>query len=81
MASLVSSSVLSTAAGIVSLVFGFASSIVVARLLGPEGAGEVSFALFIAMTVSLMANLGLPNVLLRYIPTYDRPGHPGDRSR
>lgn len=77
MASLVSSSVLSTAAGIVSLVFGFASSVVVARLLGPEGAGEVSFALFIAMTVSLVANLGLPNVLLRYIPTYDRAGHPG----
>lgn len=77
MATFISSSAFSTVAGIASLASGFAGSVIVARLLGPQGSGEVTFALFIAMTASTLAGLGLPNVLLRYIPTYDRPGHPG----
>lgn len=77
MATFIRSSAFSTVAGIISLAFGFAGSVIVARLLGPQGSGEVAFALFIAMTASTLVGLGIPNLLLRYIPTYDRPGHPG----
>ncbi|MCA1970779.1 MAG: oligosaccharide flippase family protein, partial [Rhizobium sp.] len=77
MATFIRSSAFSTLAGIISLAFGFAGSVIVARLLGPQGSGEVAFALFIAMTASTLVGLGIPNLLLRYIPTYDRPGHPG----
>lgn len=77
MATFISSSAFSTLAGIASLTFGFAGSVIVARLLGPQESGEVAFALFIAMTGSTLVGLGIPNLLLRYIPTYDRPEHPG----
>jgi O-antigen/teichoic acid export membrane protein len=77
MASFISSSASSTIAGLVSLTFGFGSSILVARMLGAEGTGSVAFALWIAMTAATLANLGVPSVLLRYMPTYDRPGNPG----
>lgn len=77
MAGFISSSAFSTIAGLMSLLSGFISSIIVARLLGPEGTGEVTFALFVVTTGAIVTALGVPNVLLRYIQTYDRPGNPG----
>ncbi|WP_417671693.1 lipopolysaccharide biosynthesis protein [Roseibium sp.] len=77
MASFIRSSAFSTMAGIVSLVFGFASSIVVARMLGADGTGGVAFGLWVAMTASMLANLGIPTMLLRYMPRYDRDGNAG----
>lgn len=77
MASFISASAFSTLAGMVSLVFGFLSSVIVARLLGAEGTGTVAFGLWVAMTASTVANLGVPAILTRYMPTYDCPGNPG----
>lgn len=77
MGTFISSSAFSTIAGMMSLLSGFAGSIIVARLLGPEGAGEVAFALFVAMTGSTLVGIGVPNLLLRYMQTYDRPENPG----
>ncbi|MFC3074800.1 lipopolysaccharide biosynthesis protein [Shinella pollutisoli] len=73
----IGASALSTITGIVSLASGFMGSIIIARLLGPHGSGEVAFALFVATTGALLAGYGVPNVLLRYMQTYDRPGNPG----
>jgi len=75
--SFIGASAFSTIAGIVSLASGFAGSIIVARLLGPHGSGEVAFALFVAASGAMLAGYGVPNVLLRYMQTYDRPGNPG----
>lgn len=77
LASLIRSSASSTAAGIISLTFGFGSSVLVARMLGADGSGAVAFALWIAITVSTLANLGAPAILLRYMPTFDQGDSPG----
>lgn len=77
MGTFISASAFSTLAGLISLLSGFAGSIIVARLLGPHGSGEVAFALFVVTTGALVVGLGVPNVLLRYMQTYDRPGNPG----
>ncbi|WP_289035420.1 lipopolysaccharide biosynthesis protein [uncultured Roseibium sp.] len=77
MASFISSSAFSTMAGVVSLIFGFTSSIVVARMLGAEGTGSVAFAIWVAMTVATLANCGVPSILLRYMPAFDTVDRPG----
>ncbi len=66
MPSLVSASVSSTAAGAISLLFGFLSSVATARLLGPEGAGLVAYCLWIAAAATTFSDLGIPAILLRY---------------
>ncbi|NVK33880.1 MAG: oligosaccharide flippase family protein [Rhodobacteraceae bacterium] len=77
MQSLLKSSALSTLAGVLSLVAGFACGVIVARLLGPEGNGGVAFALWLAMTAGTLSDLGLPTLLLRYMPRFDGQGGPG----
>jgi len=77
MNSLLSSSVLSTLSAVASLVSGFASSVIIARMLGPEGSGVVAFAIWLAMTGSMTVNLGSSAVLLRYSKRYDEDGSPG----
>jgi O-antigen/teichoic acid export membrane protein len=67
MASLLKASVISTAAGVGSLVFGFASSVITARLLGAHGTGLVAFAIWAGTTASTVAGLGIQNILLRYM--------------
>lgn len=67
MASLLKASLISTFAGVGSLVFGFASSVVTARLLGAHGTGLVAFAIWFGTTASTVAGLGIQNILLRYI--------------
>lgn len=72
MANLLTASLISTVAGVGSLVFGFISSVVTARLLGAHGTGLVAFAIWFGTTASTVAGLGIQNILLRYL------GAPGD---
>ncbi|MBP1848648.1 lipopolysaccharide biosynthesis protein [Rhizobium halophytocola] len=74
MQSMLSSSLLNTAAGLLSLFAGLASSIVVARLLGVEGSGIVAYALWL-MTIGVqVSGLGLTQALLRFIGRGDDEG-------
>ena len=69
------SSMINAAASLLSLLAGFGSSIIVARLLGVEGAGTVAYALWIMTAGTLLADLGLPQALLRFV------GRDGDDGR
>ncbi len=70
---LLKSSLISLAATSISLVAGFASSIIVARLLGPAGSGNVAYALWIATSAAALADMGLSQTLLR-----NAGGHAGN---
>ena len=65
---IMSNSIMNAAAGMLLLVTGFACSILVARLLGPEANGTVAFALWIGATGALVAELGTGVLLLRLLP-------------
>ncbi|MBB4569213.1 lipopolysaccharide biosynthesis protein [Rhizobium leucaenae] len=62
---LLKSSLISLAATVISLAAGFASSIIAARLLGPAGSGKVAYALWVATSATALADMGLPQTLLR----------------
>ncbi|WP_246703528.1 lipopolysaccharide biosynthesis protein [Rhizobium sp. P28RR-XV] len=62
---LLRSSLISLAATSISLAAGFASSIIAARLLGPAGSGKVAYALWVATAAAALADMGLPQTLLR----------------
>ncbi|KRE24535.1 hypothetical protein ASE66_04720 [Bosea sp. Root483D1] len=66
--SIMSNSIINAAAGLLLLVSGFGSSVIVARLLGPEANGTIAFALWLATTGSLIAELGTGVLLLRLLP-------------
>ena len=70
------SSLLNLAATLVSLLAGFAVSILNARLLGPEGSGLAAFALWFATSVSALADRGMPQTMLRSLGTHE--GDPPD---
>lgn len=67
MASVLRSSILNLAATIVSLIAGFATSIITARLLGPGGSGTVAFAIWAVTSASALADAGMPQTLLRHV--------------
>jgi O-antigen/teichoic acid export membrane protein len=67
MASVLRSSLLNLAATIVSLIAGFATSIITARLLGPGGSGTVAFAIWAVTSASAIADFGMPQTLLRHV--------------
>jgi O-antigen/teichoic acid export membrane protein len=52
------------------LFFGFITSIVIARLLGPEKLGEYSLAFWILTIIGYFVNLGLPTTVTKYISEY-----------
>lgn len=62
---LLRSSLISLAATSISLAAGFASSVIAARLLGPAGSGKVAYAIWIATSAATLADMGLPQTLLR----------------
>ncbi|WP_245430363.1 lipopolysaccharide biosynthesis protein [Rhizobium tropici] len=62
---LLRSSLISLAATFISLAAGFASSIIAARMLGPAGSGKVAYALWVATAAAALADMGLPQTLLR----------------
>ncbi|MCL6707227.1 oligosaccharide flippase family protein [Pseudomonas sp. R2.Fl] len=68
---MLSSSLINTAAGMLSLVAGLGSSVLVARLLGVEGAGIVAYALWIMTLATLVSGLGMPHTILRFIARTD----------
>ena len=49
-----------------TLVFGFLSSVIVARVLGADENGIVAYSIWLATTAASVADLGLPNALSRY---------------
>ena len=61
-------SLLSTVAGLFVSITSFVSVVLIARVLGVEGAGMVAFAVWAAITGSILANPGAPTVLTRYLP-------------
>ncbi len=66
--SIFSNSIANAAAGMALLISGFLSSIVVARLLGPEANGVIAFSLWIATTGALLCELGTGITLQRILP-------------
>ncbi|MDI7861822.1 lipopolysaccharide biosynthesis protein [Rhizobiaceae bacterium n13] len=66
--SIVANSISNAFAGMALLVSGFLSSIVVARLLGPESSGVIAFSLWIATTGALLCELGTGITLQRILP-------------
>ena len=74
MSSVLRSSLLNIAATAVSLACGFLVNIAVARLLGPAGSGTVAFMLWLAIAASAIADLGLPQTVLRYLAASDTSG-------
>ncbi|GFO82363.1 MAG: hypothetical protein A49_19900 [Methyloceanibacter sp.] len=65
--SVVGSSLLNTAAGILSLAAGFGASVIVARLLGVEGSGLVAFALYFMWLSTAVSDGGMSQTVLRFI--------------
>jgi O-antigen/teichoic acid export membrane protein len=61
-------SVFSTIAGVATALGGFASMVIVARLVGVEGTGIVSYALWIVLLSVTVADLGLYATMTRYFP-------------
>ena len=58
----------STLAGCSTALGSFLASVVVARVLGPAGAGAVALALWIAATSVTAGDLGIPLTLSRFLP-------------
>ena len=54
----------------VGLSLAFASSVLVARLLGPHGLGQYSYVLAIVAVLSVLATFGLPTVVARLLASY-----------
>ena len=71
---LVSTSALLMAARVVGLGAGFATQILLARLLQPDGLGIFYFATSIAYVVSMAAAFGYPVVAVRFISRYRTRG-------
>lgn len=64
----------SAISGLCVSVAGLLSSIVVARLLGVEGAGAVTFALWIVGLAVALCDLGVGSSLTRYLPEFSSTG-------
>ncbi len=54
-------------ASIASLIGRLGSVIILARLLGPTGMGQVAYMIWIAEIIRLLTSLGLPNGISRYL--------------
>ncbi len=78
---IVKNSVLNAAAGLALLLTGFVSSVVVARLLGPEANGMIAFSLWVVVTGSLIAELGTGISMLRILPQLAARGYDGKARR
>jgi O-antigen/teichoic acid export membrane protein len=72
---LVRNVVLGSAGGAATTFATFASSVAVARLLGPEGAGSLAYALLCVIVVASIADLGIETTLQRFLPDLDASGH------
>ncbi len=75
MASMLRNSIVNTSAGMLSMIAGFASSIIVARTLGVEGTGMVAYALWFMTVATIVSDLGMPQATLRFIARDAGPGN------
>ncbi|MGO8506874.1 sugar transporter, partial [Rhizobium leguminosarum] len=65
---IIANSVMPAAAGMLLLLPGFVSSIIPARLLGPEANGIVASSLWLVVTGASIAELGSHITLLKTLP-------------
>ncbi|MBB3563670.1 O-antigen/teichoic acid export membrane protein [Rhizobium sp. BK512] len=72
---IIANSVMNAAAGMLLLVTGFVSSIITARLLGPEANGIVAFSLWLVVTGASIAELGSSITLLKTLPQLSAQGY------
>ncbi|OWO96555.1 hypothetical protein B5E41_03630 [Rhizobium esperanzae] len=78
---IIANSVMNAAAGMLLLLTGFVSSIITARLLGPEANGIVAFSLWLVMTGASIAELGSSITLLKTLPQLSAEGYDAGRRR
>lgn len=71
-------STFSALAGVSASLGNFICTIIVARVLGVELAGDVAFAIWIATTIATVGNLGVPPTLARYLPDLETSGSLAD---
>ena len=64
----------STLAGFSTAIGSFIASVLVARILGPVGAGAVALALWIVATAVTAGDCGVPLTLSRFLPDLDARG-------
>lgn len=64
----VRNSIVNAVAGVCTTFGGFASSIVIARLLGVQGTGAVAFATWAVTVAVIVADIGVPGALSRFLP-------------
>ncbi|ARQ12160.1 polysaccharide biosynthesis protein [Rhizobium etli] len=76
---IIANSVMNAAAGMLLLLTGFVSSIITARLLGPEANGIVAFSLWLVMTGASIAELGSSITLLKTLPQLAAEGYDARR--
>ena len=76
---IIANSVMNAAAGMLLLATGFASSIITARLLGPEANGIVAFSLWLVVTGASIAELGSSITLLKTLPQLSAQGYDSRR--
>lgn len=78
---IIANSVMNGAAGMLLLLTGFVSSIITARLLGPEANGIVAFSLWLVVTGASIAELGSSITLLKTLPQLSAEGFDARRRR
>jgi O-antigen/teichoic acid export membrane protein len=65
--SLLSKTGFSALAGLMAVVGRMVASIAAARMLGPEGAGELAYLLWVAEALAIVSGLGLPAAATRFV--------------
>ena len=78
---IIANSMMNAAAGMLLLLTGFVSSIITARLLGPEANGIVAFSLWLVVTGASIAELGSSITLLKTLPQLSAEGYDARRRR
>lgn len=78
---LIHNSAFGLAASLITTFGGFASSLVLARTLGVEGAGVVAYGIWISTTAVTLASAGVPFTLARYLPELTARGDEAEAKR
>ncbi len=78
---IIANSVMNGAAGMLLLLTGFISSIITARLLGPEANGIIAFSLWMVVTGASIAELGSSITLSKILPQLEADGFDARRRR
>jgi O-antigen/teichoic acid export membrane protein len=68
------STVLNAAGSVATIASGFLTTVIVARMLGPEAVGIVAYAAFIVALSLAILDMGLPGTLTRFLPELEAEG-------